>query len=82
MTKAQENTALNTAKENIRAEFHKMYGFSPSKKEIIPLEASYNTNPFLSKDFYFCESLGFRVGSIGYSYRMGEGLQKNDAYNA
>ena len=79
MTRTEENRALNDIKDEIRAAFHNIYGFSPSKKEIIPLEAGYTKSEV---GYYYCNSLGFRVGSIGYSYRMGEGLQKNEAYDA
>lgn len=80
MTKAQENTALNNTKEIIQLRLEGLYGFAPSKKQIIPLEASYNYDSDL--DLHYCESLGFRIGAVGYSYRIGQPLEKNEAYNA
>ena len=79
MTNAQENRAINWAKEAIQKQFTQLYGFAPSKKDIIPLEAGYSKTEIGD---YYCDSLGFRVGRIGYSYRIGEGTTKNDAYDA
>ena len=80
MTKTQENEALNYAKQHIQDKFKEQLGFAPSKNLIIPLEAGYNYDPDL--DLYYCDFLGFRVGSIGYSYRIGEPVEPYDAYNA
>lgn len=78
MTNTQEKKALDGAFGDIQKSFTKLYGFAPSKNQIIPLEASYDT----ISDVYWCESLGFRVGTVGYSYRMGHPVTKNDAYDA
>ena len=79
MTKAQENEALNYAKELIQKKFTEQYGFAPSKKQIIPLEASYNHDKNL--DLWFCDTLGFRIGNIGYSYTMGHPVTRNEVYD-
>ena len=80
MTRAQEERALNSAKEAIRDKFKEEFGFAPAKKDIIPLEASYNYDSDL--DLHYCDALGFRIGGIGYSYRIGEDLEKAEWYNA
>ena len=80
MTKAQETIVLNVTKEAIQEKFEKEFGFAPSKNQIIPLEASYSYDNGL--DFYYCDSLGFRVGAIGYSYSIGKALEKAECYNA
>lgn len=80
MTKAQETQAINYAKEIIQLRFEGLYGFAPTKKQIIPLEAGFSYDKEL--DLHYCDSLGFRVGGVGYSYIIGQPLTKNESYNA
>lgn len=80
MTKAQEYEAINNTKEIIQLRLEGLYGYAPAKKQIIPLEAGYSYDKEL--DLWYCDSLGFRIGAVEYSYRIGQPLEKNEAYNA
>ena len=80
MTKAQENQAINNTKEIIQLRLEGLYGFAPSKKQIIPLEVNFDYDKEL--DLWYCDALGFRIEGVGYSYRIGQPLEKNEAYNA
>lgn len=78
MTKKQEKQAISWAKESIQKKFTQMFGFAPSKRDIIPLEVGYHYDKEL--DMWFCDSLGFHVGGIGYGYNMAQ-VSRNDAYD-
>ena len=69
MTKKDEQFALNQAKETIQKEFVKFIGFAPSKKDIHPLECSYEYfKPEWTDDgLWIVTTLGFHIGGLGYA---------------
>ena len=72
-TKKEEKKALEDIKKDIIKSFTKIYGFAPTAKSIIPMEgASYNN---------IYTYLAFTVKGIGYSYKLGEEVERATAYD-
>ena len=68
ITKKDEQWALNQAKESIQKEFIHYIGFAPQKKDIIPLECSweYFKPDNCTDGVWLCENLAFAIGGLGY----------------
>ena len=71
--KEDKEMTMNEIKKAIIASFRKAYGFAPTMKAIIPLEACGYANKYTS--------IAFAVNGIGYSYTIGEEVERAEAYD-
>ena len=66
----KDKKAINDAKEILQLRFEGLYGFAPTKKQIVPLEVSFETDKMLN--LYYVSSLLFRIRDKEYLYRIGQ----------
>lgn len=72
-TKKEMKKAMEEIKKDIIKSFIKVYGFAPTAKSITPMESSAYGNVYTS--------LAFTVRGIGYSYKLGEEVERATAYD-
>lgn len=64
---------MTNIKRKIVESFKKEYGFAPSMTAIVPMESSGKGNGI--------DWLAFNINGIGYEYRIGGTVQKNENYD-